>query len=297
MGHAEDALALTFATYALIAMLDGKWTRCGWLMGFGIVMQPLVLLLLPLLIGASPAGRRALLAIRSLALSTLLVGVAFAGAPGDTYRAVVKQPEFPVVNHVTPWLALAPRLSDSTISNAAATVLRYHRGHFVQSVAAVPTEHILVVTGGTGRSLYLVLAMLVGVYVWRRPQSPVNLLWWAAVILVARCFFEAVMCPYYLAPPLFLALVMTARMGRRRFWTSVAIAAVTSAYSYLHLSPWLWFVPVVCGLAVVLALGYPGRSDPSGSRDEAESTAHSDEHPDVSGLAGQRRVSVPDVHA
>ena len=53
-GHAEDVLAMTFAIYAMIAMLDGKWKKMGWLFGLGIVMQPLVALLLPLFIGATP---------------------------------------------------------------------------------------------------------------------------------------------------------------------------------------------------------------------------------------------------
>ena len=116
-GHAEDALAMTFAIYALIAMLDRKWSRCGWLIGFGIVMQPLVLLLLPLILAATPAGQRALTAVRSAALSVVLLTVAFIGNPADTYRAVVQQPAFPTANHVTPWLATGPDVVDREYSD------------------------------------------------------------------------------------------------------------------------------------------------------------------------------------
>ncbi len=59
-GHAEDVLALAFAMYAAVAMFDRKWSRCGWLFGFGIVIQPLVILMLPLLIGATPRGNACL---------------------------------------------------------------------------------------------------------------------------------------------------------------------------------------------------------------------------------------------
>ncbi len=115
----------------------------------------------------------------------------------------------------------------------------------------------VVVTGGLGRSLYMILAVLVGVYVWRRPQSQMKILWLAAAILSARCFFEAVMCPYYLAPPLFLAMVLVACSNRRRFGAAVMVTAAVSVFAYYHLSPWMWWLPVVAGLAAVLALGYP----------------------------------------
>jgi hypothetical protein len=256
-GHAEDALAMTFAMYALIAMLDRKWSKCGWLLGFGIVMQPLVALMLPLMIGASPVGHRIAMAIRSVTLSIVLVGVALLGDAADTYRAVVQQPAFPAGNHPTPWLALAPRLAPVTARMGRASTLVDQRGHLVVESVASQVRNSVVVTGGLGRSLYLVVAVLLGVYVWRRPQSAVRLIWLAAAILAARCFFEAVMCPYYLAPPLFLALLMASRMSGRRFWAAVGLAVGVSVFAYFFLNPWLWWVPVVMGLGAVLALGYP----------------------------------------
>ena len=101
--HAEDVLAMTFAMYALDSAIAGKWRRCGWLLGFGIVMQPLVALLLPLLLGFAPSGKRALLGTRALVLSVIFVGVAFAGNPSGTYLSLVRQPTPPSVNHATPW--------------------------------------------------------------------------------------------------------------------------------------------------------------------------------------------------
>ncbi len=103
----------------------------------------------------------------------------------------------------------------------------------------------------------VVLAVLVGLYVWRRPQPPDRLLWLAAVVLASRCFFEPVMTPYYLAPPLILAMVMTARLGGRRFWASIVLALEITVYAYYDLNEWIWWLPIVGGMAVVVALGYP----------------------------------------
>ena len=253
-GHAEDAVAMTFCLYALIALLDGKWSKCGWLLGLGILMQPLVALLLPLVLGSSPSGQRMLVAVRSSVLSVVLVALALVGNASGTYRGLVQQPTYPSVDHPTPWLALAPRISaGNTVSGKASFV-----SHHGQVALIGPTaQHLVIVAAGPGRTLYLIVAVLAGLFVWRRPQAPLRLLWLAATILAARCFFEAVMCPYYLAPPLVLALVLVARTNRPRFGGAVAIAIATSVYAYLHFSPWVWWVPVVVGLSAVLAIGYP----------------------------------------
>jgi len=249
-GHAEDALAMTFAMYAMVAMLDRKWSKAGWLFGLGIVMQPLVALMLPLFIGATPRGKRTPMAVRSAALSVLLVGVAFAGDPADTYQMLGKQPTQPAVNHATPWAALAPRLSSGVTPSA----------HAALNVAGTEIHRLYYVAAGPGRSIDIVIALLFGLYAWRRPQHSVRLLWLAAVVLASRCFFEAVMTPYYIAPPLFLALVMASRHGGKRFWAAGVIAFELTVFAFHHLNPWVWWLPIVAGLATVLALAHPGQS-------------------------------------
>ena len=106
-GHGEDVLALTLAGYALLAVLNGRWARGGWLLGLGIAVQPLVALLVPLVVGVTPAGQRLRTLVRSAAISVVLVGVAAAGDLHDTLRAVVEQPTPPSINHATPWVFLA----------------------------------------------------------------------------------------------------------------------------------------------------------------------------------------------
>jgi hypothetical protein len=258
-GHAEDVLAMTFAIYALIAMVDRKWSRSGWLLGFGIVMQPLVALLLPLFFAASPTGQRLRVAARAAALSVVLVGIAFIGNPGETFAALAKQPTPFGPNHPTPWAALSPRLTSPTLHSGSPVTLVHVGDRLRLSVIPGHFQAPVVVSGGAGRIIDVLIAILVGVYVWQRPQDSVRMFWLAAVVLATRCFFEPVMTPYYLAPPLILALVMVARVDRRRFLAALVIVGEITYFSYRHLGPWRWWLPVVAGLIGVVALGYPRR--------------------------------------
>ncbi len=275
-GHAEDVLAMTFALSAVIAVLDGKWSRCGWLLGFGVAVQPLVALLIPLLVGVAPAGRRLTFAVRSLALSAVLVGVALAGDPSNTYRALVKQPTSPVIDHATPWVAWAPRIPVPVHRPSAPSSVTIG-GHVVQNSPHVAGADVLV-AAGPGRLIYLVLAALVGVYVWRRPQSAIRLVWLAAVVLGMRCFFEAVMTPYYLAPPLILALLVVAVRGGKRFWVSLVIALGMTVWSYFHLSDWVWWFPIISGMTAILALSVPRDVVPERGEEVGYTSAGSDGH-------------------
>jgi hypothetical protein len=262
-GHAEDSLAMAFALYAMVAVLDGRWSRVGWLFGLGIVLQPLVLLLLPMLFFYTPSGQRLMFAARSLVLSVFLVGVAFAGDPSDTYRSLVKQPTPPSVNHATPWVALSPRVNSNAIQtfHGASLHPRAGGGHrFAVNVVAGTGRAVAYVSGGPGRMIDVLAALVVGLVVWRWRPTPVRLLWLAAVVLASRCFFEPVMTPYYLAPPLIMCLIMAALQSRKRFWAAVILALEVTVFAYHHLNPWAWWLPVVVGVAAVVALGYPTRN-------------------------------------
>jgi hypothetical protein len=259
-GHPEDALVMTFALCAMRAMLRGRWVRVGWLFGVALLMQPLIALVLPLFLVASPAGQRLRFALRCAALSVATVGVAFLGNASETYLALVKEPGEPSLNHPTPWLAFAPRVKDPLTATHQGTAPAFGPGggHFVTAPSAV--HHAVLVSGGVGRTLDVVLALVIALYAWRRPPSPLRLLWLAGAILASRCFFEAVMTPYYLTPPLLLLLVLTARHDWRRFMVATVVALAVSRFAYLRLGEWNWWLPVVVGLGVVLALAYP--SDP-----------------------------------
>ncbi|HUZ10303.1 MAG TPA: hypothetical protein VND44_06345 [Acidimicrobiales bacterium] len=256
-GHAEDALVMTLALCAMRAALGGRWARTGWLFGLAIVIQPLIALVIPLFLAASPPGRRLMFAVRCAALSAFTVGVAFLGNPSGTYRALVQQPTPPDINHPTPWVALAPKVATASngVDQGSAGVPSFGRGGF--SSTTVIHHTVANVSGGPGRTIDVLLAVVLAAYVWRRPQPPVRLLWLAAAVLASRCFFEAVMTPYYLTPPLILLVVLAARTDTRRLLLAGLVTVGVSVYAYLDAGPWGWWLPVVGGLTAVLALTYP----------------------------------------
>jgi hypothetical protein len=259
-GHAEDPLAMTFVLYAMVSVLRGNWTRAGWLFGCAVVVQPLSALVVPLFLVASPRGQRVLFAVRSSVLSVFLVGVAFLGNPSETFRALAKQPTPPSLNHATPWVALAPKVPAPP---ALAHVNAPAASRLIGSV--IPVGHPVVqVSGGPGRLIDIVLALLVAAYVWRRPQPAVRLLWLAGAVLASRCLFEAVMTPYYLTPPLILLLVLSGRTDARQFFACGAVAVLVSVHAYSHLSAWGWWFPVVVAMSVIVVLTAPSDSDGGG---------------------------------
>jgi hypothetical protein len=256
-GHAEDVLAVTFVLYALLALFEGRWSRCGWLLGCALVMQPLVILVIPLMIGATPSGHRLGLTVRSAVLSLVAVGAAFVSDPSDTYRALVKQPTPPSVNHPTPWISFAPHLTSGRPRLVQQPTMVQQAGHVIYTDVTSLATNSLFVAGGPGRTVDLGLATLLGVYVLRRPQSPVWLLWWATLALASRCLFESVMTPYYIAPALLFGIILAARRGPMPLLASGTIAAEVTYFAYLHLNPWFWWLTIVAALTGIVALACP----------------------------------------
>lgn len=119
-GHPEDAVAVGLLLYALLAGLDGRFVRAGWLAGAAVAVQPLVLLGLPVL--AAVVGWRRLpgLVVRAALPAAALVAVCLVGAEHATVHALLDQPNFPRIDRVTPWTALAPRLGGRGRSLAVA---------------------------------------------------------------------------------------------------------------------------------------------------------------------------------
>jgi len=75
--------------------------------------------------------------------------------------------------------------------------------------------------------------------------------------LALRCVFESVMDPYYVWPPLAVALVLAVR-DRRRFLVFLVSAAAVTVWSYRHTGPWAYWLPIVILLGVCLASTFPG---------------------------------------
>jgi hypothetical protein len=88
-----------------------------------------------------------------------------------------------------------------------------------------------------------------------------EVLWWVALTLALRSFFEPVMVSYYPWPPMAVALIPAATLSWPRLVAaSVLAGGLTAAAQGPSHAVWIWWVPIVAGLVVLLALVRPRAS-------------------------------------
>jgi hypothetical protein len=238
-GHPEDAVAVGLLLFGVLALSESKPRRAGWLIGAAIAVQPLVLLALPVVLAVLEPRRLAGFLARAALPGTVLLAAAAAANWNATIKAVTSQPNWPAVDHATPWTSLAPRLSHGAVA------------------------------AGPGRVLAIVAACGCAVLVGRRwrglrqltdwsPAALQDLLWWVAVALALRCVFESVMVAYYVWPV--LAVALTAALGSwpRLITVAVLSSALTFVSQVSWRGPWIWWGSMVAGLALTLFCAAPG---------------------------------------
>jgi hypothetical protein len=253
-GHPEDAVATGLLLYAVLALAKGRPPAAGWLAGAAVCVQPLVLLALPVMIGLipsrrmlpSPGGTAAetprippvigFLARAALPSAILLAAVALANW-SVMYAAVTSQPNSPTINHATAWTALAPHLAGGNVA----------AGPFRLATIILACCLALVVRRRLGRRV-----PAAGQW----PPDVLNeVLWWMALALALRSFFEPVMVSYYPWPPLAVALIPAATGGWIRLVVAGLIAgAVTAEGQGTWHSVWVWWVPLVALLLLLLGV-------------------------------------------
>jgi hypothetical protein len=181
--------------------------------------------------------------VRAALPSAVLLGATALANWHDTYTSVTSQPYSPVINHPTAWTSLAPAMSNHNVA------------------------------AGPFRLATIVLACLCALAVRRAWQAKMpgdgaawtrtllaEVLWWAALTLALRSFFEPVMVSYYPWPPMAVALIPAATLGWPRLFASGLVAGgLTAAAQGPSHAVWIWWVPIVAGLVVQLALSYPSR--------------------------------------
>src|SRR3984885_8632259 len=90
------------------------------------------------------------------------------------------------------------------------------------------------------------------------PALLTEVLWWVALTLALRSFFEPVMVSYYPWPTMAVALIAAATLSwPRRGDACVLAGGVTAAAQGPSHAVWIWWVPIVAGLVVLLALARP----------------------------------------
>ena len=171
--------------------------------------------------------------VRAALPATLLLAAAAGANWTATLHAVTSQPNWPAIDHATPWTSVAPHLA---------------RG----AVAAGPF-----------RVIALVLACgcaFGGGIRWRAArkrnepgtEALADLLWWMAAALALRCVFEPAMVAYYLWPVLAIALVAASPRWSRLVGTGVVATALTFGSQASWRGPWLWWGTMVAGLGLLL---------------------------------------------
>jgi hypothetical protein len=228
-GHPEDAVAIALAVYALISAFDGRFARCGWLIGAAMAFQPLVLLIVPALLAFT--GKRNLLrvAIRSVLPTAVLIAAPLIANFRATVHTLVDQPSSPSLNHTTPWTALSPDVGGGLVA------------------------------AGPIRILGLALAGGLGIWIYRRSViRPELFVWLCALALALRPYTESVMTPYYPWAPLAVGLIVAATSGRR-FGVGVLLAIATTVLAE-HNFGWLpWWAIQMAGITALLILAAPAK--------------------------------------
>src|SRR3984885_4013606 len=89
-------------------------------------------------------------------------------------------------------------------------------------------------------------------------QLLASVLWWIALALALRSFFEPVMVSYYPWPPMAVALIPAATLGWRRLLAGGVLGgALTGAAQGPPHDSWIWWPPIVPGLIALLVISWP----------------------------------------
>jgi hypothetical protein len=233
-GHPEDPVAVGLFLFGVLALSDARLGRSAWLIGAAIAVQPLVLLALPVVAVVIERRRLPGYAIRAATPAGLLLAAAAWANWHATVRAVTSQPNFPTVNHPTPWTSLAPHLSNGTVAAGPARALT------ILGACACA-----LVVGRRWRVVLRAARWDAGMLA--------ELLWWIAITLALRSVFEPVMVAYYIWPVLQVALVTATSSWWRLVATSVTTTALTFASQLTWRGPWTWWTPMIAGLCLTLA--------------------------------------------
>jgi len=253
-GHPEDAVAVGLLLYAILALADARPVRSAWLAGAAVAVQPLVLLAFPLLAAVVEPRRLPGYVARAAAPGALLLAAAAAANWTATVHAVTSQPNYPAIDHPTPWIylePLSPRLADGQVAAGPGRILAIAAALGCALVVARRWRAARVPTAGR----------------WE-PGALTELLWWTAVALALRSAFEPVMVSYYLWPPLAVALTAAARDWSRLLPAGCTVVGLTFFSQVQWHNPWSWWTPMIAGLALALffARPRPGRPRSRGTR-------------------------------
>ena len=234
-GHPEDAVAVAFLLYGCLAAWQQNWPKFAWLVGVAVAFQPFVLLALPVLLVGAGWKRLPGLAVRLVSPSTILLVLPLAMDWQVTVHAFLDQVTYPSLNRPTPWLHFAPSLG--------------HSGYIGINAVAVTGD-------GPSRLLAVLASLAIGI-VFRRSWRDLNALVMAvALSLSLWCAFETVIAPYYVWPPVAVALISLSGANRLRCVGLLSFALVVDLASNADLhAEWVWWV-IVAALCLLFLVSW-----------------------------------------
>jgi hypothetical protein len=247
-GHPEDAVAVGLLLYAILAQSRSRNVLASWLAGAAVCVQPLVLLAFPVMLALMPWRRMPMFLVRAATPSAVLLGAAAIANWHATYTSVTSQPNSPIINHPTAWTSLAPHMAGGNVAAGPARLATVVLAFCCALI--VRRRWLAQLNAGADRAP--------AGQGWWPTAVLADVLWWAALTLALRSFFEPVMVSYYPWPPMAVALIPAATLG---WWRLTAAGVVAGGLTAAAQGPshdvWIWWAPLVGGLAIMLALASP----------------------------------------
>jgi len=235
-GHPEDAVAVVCLLYACLAASQKRWSRFGWLIGASIAFEPVVLLTLPPLLLVAGWRRWPGLLARMAAPTAVLLVLPLTMDWSVTVHGLISQATYPSLNRPTPWLRFAPSLG--------------HDGY-------IGATAIVAAADGPSRLLAILFSVLFGVLFRRVIKDPGVLIAVVALNLSLWCVFETVIAPYYVWPPIAVALIALSTTSQLRSAATLVFAVIADLASNADLhAEWVWWV-IIAALGALLAASWP----------------------------------------
>jgi len=227
-GHPEDLLALGLSCLSVGLLIRRHYLGAAMVLALAILMQPWAVLLIPILVVATPTGRRFRALVCASGLPALTGLALLATDFHDAYRSLVLQP-MQGNGQKLPWWGIAHPL----------TIIQY----------GAPT---IVRVGSGPRLLAVVTAVAIAVAV-RRDIRPQTIMMAVSVALVARAAFETQIWCWYLAPAaVFLAISIAAGAGANKVRWAIGGLCTLAFYSFAAAAYDAYSLPPMLGLALLL---------------------------------------------